>query len=136
MRKWRAANPEKVKATNAKFYEQNKASYIKRNQSYYQNNWVNVVLAGAKRRARKMNLPFDLKIDDIKIPDVCPALGIPIYPGDGTTHDGSPSLDRIIPELGYIKGNVVVISHKANRIKSNGSLSDLEAVVAYVKQHL
>ena len=36
------------------------------------------ILYGAKIRARKYNLPFDLSLEDIVIPDVCPVLGISI----------------------------------------------------------
>lgn len=57
-------------------------------------------------------------------------------PGAKVLHDGSPTLDRIVPEKGYVKGNVAVISHKANRIKNNGSLEELEAVVSYTKKML
>lgn len=68
------------------------------------------------------------------MPTICPVLGIPLVLGQGKLHDNSPTLDRIIPELGYVKGNVKVISYKANRIKNNGTLADLEAVIRYMKQ--
>ena len=44
----------------------------------------------------------------------------------------SPSLDRIIPELGYVPGNVQVISHQANTMKSNATLKELKAFAAWV----
>ena len=46
----------------------------------------------------------------------------------------SPSLDRIRPQLGYVAGNVRVISNRANHLKSNGTISEFEAVLAYMKR--
>lgn len=44
-----------------------------------------------------------------------------------------PSIDRIVPELGYVKGNVAVISMKANRLKSNGLLGDFKKLIRYLE---
>lgn len=63
---------------------------------------------------------------DIVIPDNCPVLGISLRSVYGEKqHDGSPTLDRFVPSLGYVKGNVSVISRKANTMKSNGSLVEI-----------
>jgi hypothetical protein len=75
----------------------------------------------AKDRAKKQGLPFDLAYTDIIIPDVCPLLNIPIKQTRGSFCDNSPTLDRIIPALGYTKKNVWVISNLANRIKTNAT---------------
>jgi hypothetical protein len=89
------------------------------------------VLADARRRAREHNLPFDLKFSDIVIPERCPVLGIPLIRGKGKQHAGSPSLDRIIPNLGYVRGNVVVVSLRANRLKSNATLDEIRAIARF-----
>ena len=39
--------------------------------------------------------------------------------GGGAQNPAMPSIDRIIPSLGYVPGNVAVISLAANRIKSD-----------------
>ena len=75
----------------------------------------------AKERAKKLNLEFDINVSDIVIPELCPLLGIPFLSGEGSICDTSPTLDRILPHLGYVKENVWVISSLANRIKSNAS---------------
>ena len=67
-----------------------------------------IMFTNAKKRAKKAGLPFDIEIDDVVIPDVCPLIGIPLSKGEGTFHDGSPSLDKIINKHGYVKGNVWV----------------------------
>lgn len=74
-------------------------------------------------RAKKNNLPFDLVPEDFIPPNKCPILGIPLIRNSGNQDNSpnSPSLDRLIPEKGYIKSNVQFISFKANRIKNNGS---------------
>ena len=85
----------------------------------------------AKQRAAANNLPFNITIDDIVIPDVCPLLGIEIIkrnPREPQFHgcrDNSPSLDRLIPSLGYVKGNIIVISNRANTIKNSSTLDEL-----------
>lgn len=72
----------------------------------------------AKKRADKMQLPFDLPVTSIVIPDVCPILGTALVVGEGRV-SASPSLDRVIPSKGYVIGNCRVISDHANRLKSN-----------------
>lgn len=54
----------------------------------------------------------------------------PLALGSGLS-DMSPSLDRLIPSKGYVKGNVVVVSWRANRLKNNASLADLRALVDF-----
>jgi hypothetical protein len=61
----------------------------------------------------------------IVIPAVCPVLGIPIVLGEQRS-ENSPSLDRITPKLGYVPGNVRVISDKANRLKGDRTLGELQ----------
>ena len=89
------------------------------------------MVLGARARASKYGIPFDLVVHDIELPDVCPVLGIPMSWSDTIT-ENTPSLDRIVPELGYVKGNVNVISFRANRLKNNATLDELKALVAYV----
>jgi hypothetical protein len=92
------------------------------------------MLLGARGRAASSGAAFDLTEEDIVIPEVCPALGITleVTPGRGGG-DASPSLDRIDPLKGYVRGNVVVISSKANRIKSNVTPEDIQAVATWFK---
>lgn len=89
----------------------------------------------AKRRARELGLPFDLQVEDVVIPQCCPILGMALMTADnGIATDNSPSLDRIVPALGYIKGNVIVVSQRANRIKNDANIDELEAIVNFYKE--
>lgn len=90
----------------------------------------------AAARARRAGVLFDITPDDIVVPELCPVLKVPLNTaarGRGCHHD-SPSLDRIVPELGYIPGNVRVISGRSNILKRDASLEELEAVVAYLRE--
>ena len=88
----------------------------------------------AKSRAKKFGIVFDLNPEDIVIPELCPALGIPLFRGDKIVSDNTPSLDKIVPSLGYVKSNVIVISYKANRIKSDANCEDIQKVADWLKQ--
>jgi hypothetical protein len=94
------------------------------------------MLMAAKYRAKKFNVPFSIGRTDVSIPAHCPALGIALAVGKGKICDGSPSLERIRPELGYVKGNVVVLSHLANRIKNSATLEQMIAVAAWARKTL
>ncbi len=89
-----------------------------------------------KKRAKKRNILFEIEISDIVIPKFCPILGMELSFGVGTVHDGSPSLDRIVPEKGYVKGNCFIISSKANRMKQENTLEDLEKIILYIKERM
>ena len=81
----------------------------------------------AKSRAAQSGLEFNLSKEDIKIPIHCPVLGIPLSTHKGTSggRDNSPALDRVDNSKGYIKGNVLVISHLANMMKSSANKEQL-----------
>lgn len=91
------------------------------------------MLVKARVRAKQKSLPFDLTLDDITIPTVCPVLGIPIQRQDVKPNDHSPELDRIVNALGYVKGNVVVVSRRANRIKNDATIDELEQIVRFYR---
>lgn len=79
----------------------------------------------AKYRATNKQLEFNLDITDIVIPEYCPLLGVKLEPGVTNNRQTSMSLDRIDSSKGYIKGNVQVISTKANVLKNNATKEEL-----------
>lgn len=83
----------------------------------------------ARKRALAVGLPFSIEPSDIVIPKLCPVLGIPLLTSG--SRDNRPSLDRVIPSRGYVPDNIHVISFRANRIKSDASVNELRAVLAY-----
>lgn len=86
------------------------------------------MLANAKYRAKRDGLLFDLKPEDIVLPDKCPALGLPLRKNKGSQGDNSPTLDRVVGTYGYVKGNVQVISNRANRLKGNANAWELKQI--------
>jgi len=101
---------------------------------YWRRNPAKRLHAAAKYRAKKYDLDFDIEESDLEIPEFCLVLGIELKQG-GMNSPNSPSLDRIDNNKGYVKGNVRVISHRANTIKSNATQEELEKVLEYVKQY-
>lgn len=93
------------------------------------------LIAGAKLRARQNGLEFDLHPSDIVIPQACPVLGIPliINEGGGTHSNNSPSLDRVDNNRGYVWDNVIIVSWRANRIKVDANIEELEKVVDFYR---
>ena len=91
------------------------------------------MLSNAKGRASRDGIPFALTIADIVIPTHCPILGLPLYPATGSRGGGdhSPSLDRIEPARGYVPGNIIVISNRANRLKSDATIEELRAIASF-----
>ena len=119
-RNWRINNPERCS-------EIDKASYANTRQHNRQSR----MLSAAKQRAARHELPFDITHEDIVIPEYCPVL--PWIKLERGSNDTRPELDRVVPHLGYVKGNVQVISGRANRIKWNASLDELKRIADYVE---
>jgi hypothetical protein len=87
------------------------------------------MLARARHRAKKNNLPFNIELADIVIPERCPLLGIKLESNTDKTSPNNPSLDKIIPEKGYVKGNIWVVSLRANKLKNDATLQELKTLV-------
>ena len=124
---------EKNKEYQARWYEANKERIKEvrrvRSQQQYINNPTERLWSAAKLRAKQQGLDFNIEVSDIIIPDVCPILKQPLI--RKTRHP--PSLDRIDPSKGYIKGNVWVISRKANVMKNDATINELKEFARWVK---
>ena len=106
----------------------------KKNFSKAANEWAtksieDKILNRVKTRAKEKGLAFNLELEDIVIPDVCPVFKVPFIYGD---HSWTYSLDRIKPELGYVKGNVVIISNKANMMKNTATAEDVRMLYEWM----
>ena len=87
-----------------------------------------------KNSAKSRDIPFDLNvtdIDEIGIPIVCPVLGIPLYFHRQKVQDDSISFDRIDSSKGYTMGNVIIVSYRANRLKSDATLDEMKRLVNF-----
>jgi len=89
-----------------------------------------------KYAAKKRNLDVNITTQDLLeySPLFCPVMKEPFYIGKGINRL-TPSIDRVDSSKGYIKGNIGIISHSANRIKSNGTLKQFEQILKYMKEN-
>lgn len=124
-------NKEKVLETVHQYREKNRPLIQEKGREYYRRKPENRMLNRSRARAKKSGLDFNLTEDDIIIPTHCPLLGIELYTAEGrkAVKDNSASLDRIDSSKGYVKGNVWVISNKANTMKSNSTLEEMKTLV-------
>jgi hypothetical protein len=124
LKNWRANN-----------YAANRDEIISRRKARYMRDPRNQMLTSARQRAKKTNVPFDLSPDDFCIPEICPVFGHAFEFGTRESHDWAPTLDKIIPELGYVKGNIQVISHRANMLKGNATVQELWLLADYMMKN-
>lgn len=114
-----------------------KLPHVRKRESAYTRAWAArnpeaIMLIEARKRAKATGLEFTITREDIRIPGVCPLLGIELRrgPARGKPAPDSPAVDRIDNRLGYVPGNVWVISDRANRIKRDATLDELRLIVA------
>jgi hypothetical protein len=93
------------------------------------------LLIAAKHRAKQLGIEFNLVLDDIYIPPFCPVFNTKLVVGDDYRNPDSPSLDRVNPDYGYTPWNIKVISFRANSIKRDASLKELESLLAFMKSY-
>jgi len=122
MNTWKKNNPERLKEYARKWDEKNP---------------IKVLINQVKARAKRNGLDFDLKESDIVVPEFCPVLGLRLEWGTGKGRkvalDNSVSLDRTDSSKGYIKGNISIMSWRANNLKKNGTAEEHAKIAEYMK---
>jgi len=100
--------------------------------------WIKGAYHRARRRCHKSGRAFDITADDIRevypSDDRCPVFGVPFVRGEHSPRNAS--LDCIDPKMGYVVGNIAVISRLANAMKQDASLADVEALAAWLRRVL
>ena len=98
--------------------------------------WVHNNLVAVKGRAKRNGLDFDLDVDFLRsiVTTHCPIFGVELIYGlkkdvDFTDRGKGASLDRKDSARGYTKDNVWIISYRANSIKQDATIAELEQVV-------
>ena len=129
-REWYALNKKKVRAR----YDRDKDRILERKKRLRAEDPIPHMLAVAKSRAKKKGLPFSLKREDITVPDRCPVFGLPLRTSRGRLSRDSPSLDRIHNSKGYVPGNVIVVSLRANHLKLDATIDELRTLVAFYEK--
>ncbi len=127
---WQSENRDKVNG----YRKKRKDSLNSYKREYDRNYPEKFLFTEARKRAKEKGLPFSIEVSDIVIPEHCPILGITLEKGEGPAVDGSPSIDKIVPNLGYVKGNIQVISKKANIMKSNATKEELIMFAKWIQK--
>ena len=127
-------------------------STIARNssQKYLDETWVdsyenyikwyfNRTLSKIRQKCKKKNLPLDIDstylVSIFPKDNLCPALKIEmVFGGNKLQRFNSPSVDRIIPEKGYVKGNVRFVSYLANAIMNDANADEILKVGNWLKE--
>jgi hypothetical protein len=87
--------------------------------AYVSKSWAKFLLTGLRSRIRSNGYEFDLTEDYIKElwasqDGRCYWFQVPLVATSDPRHPQKPSLDRLVPEKGYVQGNVVLTCLAAN----------------------
>jgi hypothetical protein len=127
-------DPEAFRAGQRAYWGRPESGRGAKLRAWHAANPVSALLERAKRRAVRKCVQFTISAKDIlPLPVVCPILGIPLRKGTWTRDPNAYSLDRIKPALGYVPGNVAVISNRANTIKNDATPEELHALSLWIK---
>lgn len=104
-------------------------------ETQHKKSWFKNTSRLKKNESKKKGIPFDLdgKYLESIYTGKCSVFKVDLIKHE-KGHDNCPALDRKIPEKGYVKGNVEYISARANRIKYNATVEELEKVLEYTKK--
>lgn len=109
--------------------------------------WKRRKLAQVKARSVQAGYQFNLSIDDFDLPSHCPILGHVLVYRDtscpvasvqknrwdlGPQGMNTPTMDRIDSSKGYVKGNVHIISGRANTLKRDATTTELRRIADYM----
>ena len=135
-KQWRENNTDRIR----QYYQENKESIKEKRKG--KSNLLREMFRNAKRRASNDCLPFDLTIEYMEsiVMDYCPVTGEPLdwelyFSEEGRRNPLAPSLDKIVPALGYTQGNVAIIGSRMNTLKSDMTLDQLSQLVEYVRRN-
>lgn len=131
---WDEQHPENYKQRQQKYRQTHKPELAERRKKYNQANPDIYLFHAAKARAKKLGILFNITREDVVVPTHCPVFGFLLEHGTKGFHESSPSIDQIDPTKGYVKGNVIVVSFKANRMKQNATVDELERLATFYRK--
>lgn len=135
-RKYYMENREKNHKACREYRARNRELILDQTAAYRAINYQKLFLSNIRHKAQKHDLDFDLDESDIIIPEVCPLLGIKIERNFKNNRDSHPSVDRKDPSKGYVKGNIKIISYRANRIKNNATPDEIKLLARRIDEYL
>lgn len=122
----------------AEDFQFNSEKYLGRLRELRAANPVAALIHNSKGRAKRAGIKYSITAADIKMTANCPCCSVEMHsrnsgPAKCGAIDQSPSLDRIIPSLGYIPGNVAVICFRCNTIKGNATVAEMKQVLSWME---
>ncbi len=128
------SNKETILPRVRRYYADNQAQILEKTRVRAEKNPEITLMTVAKVRSKRFGVPFSLDIEDVSIPDTCPILGLVLSKKGDVRTENSPSIDRVNPELGYVRGNTAIISDRANRIKNNGTADEHRKIADWMRK--
>jgi len=99
---------------------------------------LQMLLNASKQRAKLKGLEHTLTLEQLiniyPKDNKCPVFGTDLQFGDAGFRDHSPSIDKIDHNKGYTLDNVQILSWRANRLKVDATIQELELLLNYMKQ--
>jgi hypothetical protein len=135
-RKWReyyARNRTRLLAARAA----RRPTHAEQEEAYRRKAYVahraKLLYRGARNRAKERGIEFTISYGDVVIPPVCPVFGEPFYLEGRRCAQSrfAPSIDRIDRSRGYVPGNILVVSIRANQIKSDATSAEIQRVADF-----
>lgn len=130
---YRESHKEECAARTRRYYRRHKGQKAASDKLWRERNVSKILLNSARHRARKFGVEFNLTAADFDVPEKCPVFGVKLYKGAGKLTPSSPTLDRIDPKKGYVRGNVAVISHFANALKGKGTAAQHRRIAEWIE---
>lgn len=109
-----------------------KLAHDRRDENYFEQYCIT-----KKSECKRKGLPYDLDPEYLESiwTGICPIFNVPIsknVKGRGSVN--SAHLDRLVPEKGYVKGNVTWICGRANRIKYDATIEELKQIIKWMER--
>lgn len=125
-----------AKDHRAAWYRANKAHVLRHQKRARKQDPIGHALNTLRSTAKQRCMAFALTREDLEAvwTMICPVFGMPLSLTNTRKKDNSLSIDRIDNDYGYVPGNIAVMSWRANRLKLDASLEELEAVLKYVRR--
>jgi hypothetical protein len=128
-RRYRDENRDRLQEYQRRYNNENRDRLQEYHRRSYNENPLRSILRHARSRAEQKGVPFELTEETMpETPMACPNpwCGTEMVRGSSDRTSSAPSLDRIIPSIGYVPGNVMWICGRCNVLKSGATAEQHE----------
>lgn len=124
IKKWNQNNPERLREISREYYHRKK---LENPREFY----AKKIWKERRRVSLKNGVPFEISLEYLlSLPsNTCPVFGVTLEWGTGSDH--TASLDKIKPSLGYVEGNIVWMSFRANSLKRDATVEEVRQLLSW-----